>query len=382
MPNIAILGSTGSIGTQTLQVLDRLPNYKVFGLSARSKVTLLSEQVEKYQAKVAVVDLASDVNTLMASSNASVYYGEAGLCELASHPDVDIVVVALVGSAGLKPTLAALEAGKRVALANKETLVIAGHHVMKYRNQIIPIDSEHNAIWQCLDGKNRDDVASIILTASGGPFYNSQNDLSKVTVAQALKHPNWDMGGKITIDSASMMNKGLEVIEAHWLFGMDYDSIEVIIHPQSLIHSMVRFIDGSILAQLATTDMRLPIQYALTYPATLPSQVSPVNLWELPNLTFQKPDLVRFPCLSLAYHGGKIGGTMPTVLNGANEIAVSMFLSDQIRFTDIPRIIENTMANHQPILHPTINEILAYDQTSRIEALEFATILKGRMKNI
>ncbi|NLM26059.1 MAG: 1-deoxy-D-xylulose-5-phosphate reductoisomerase [Firmicutes bacterium] len=380
MLNIAILGSTGSIGTQTLEVIKHLPDCQVFGLSANSNVALLKEQINIHQPKMVVIGDQSKVKELGKCSGVSISAGNDGLCELASHPEVDLVVVALVGAAGLQPTIAALQAGKRVALANKETLVAGGHLVMEYREQLIPIDSEHSAIWQCLDGKNISEVKEIILTASGGPFLNYTGELAKVTVMQALKHPNWDMGGKITIDSATLMNKGLEVIEAHWLFGFDYDKIEVVIHPQSIIHSMVRFCDGTIIAQLGTTDMRLPIQYALTYPQIKPSIVPDLDLTKLSELTFAKPDLERFPCLKLAYQAGKIGGTLPTVMNAANEIAVELFMQEKISFTAIPQLIEMVMEEHQPIFNPTLNEILEIDISAREAAMKVANQLKGRMK--
>lgn len=373
MINVAILGSTGSIGTQTLQVIESLPDYQVFGISGNQNAQLLAEQSKRYNPEYVVVGDSTKVGQLSQAINGQVMSGVDGLCELASHPDVDIVVVAIVGAAGLLPTLAALEAGKVVALSNKETLVAGGHLVMKYRSKIIPIDSEHSAIWQCLDGKNKDEVDSLILTASGGPFRKHPQDLSHVTVAQALKHPNWDMGGKITIDSATLMNKGLEVIEAHWLFDISYDQIEVIVHPQSIIHSMVRFKDGSIIAQMATTDMRLPIQYALTYPNIEKSIVEPLDLSSLPDLTFERHDSVRFPALKLAYQAGEIGGTMPTVLNAANEVAVEMFMKKRILFTDIPIIITEVMNQHQPIHQPTVSQILKADQETR------AAFKKGRI---
>lgn len=382
MLKIAILGSTGSIGTQTLQVLDNLPNFQVFGLSAHSNTELLAEQIAIYQPKLAILEDRTKALKLEKEVGIPVLSGLDGLCELASHPEVDIVVVSLVGAAGLKPTLAALEAGKRVALANKETLVAGGHLVMKYREQLIPIDSEHNAIWQCLDGKNQEEVKSLILTASGGPFHKQPDDLGTVTLQQALKHPNWDMGGKITIDSATLMNKGLEVIEAHWLFDVGYDNIEVIIHPQSIIHSMVRFCDGSIIAQMGTTDMRLPIQYALTYPRVLPSVVPDLELAGLGSLTFDEPDTARFPCLRLAYDAGRIGGSMPAVMNAANEVAVNFFMQEQINFIEIPEVIEIVMNEHKPIFDVSLSEILELDLTAREAATTVANRLMGRMNKV
>ncbi len=381
MPNIAILGSTGSIGTQTLQVLNDLPDYQVFGISAHKNLGLLQEQIHKYKPNIAVINGKEDVHLLKKGVDIPIWVGEDGLCELASHPSVDVVVIALVGAAGLKPTLAALSAGKKVALANKESLVAGGHLVMKYDKQLIPIDSEHSALWQCLDGRNPDEVHSLILTASGGPFHTFAGDLSKVTVEAALKHPNWDMGGKITIDSATLMNKGLEVIEAHWLFGRDYEDIQVVIHPQSIIHSMVRFRDGSILAQMATTDMQLPIQYALTYPNMKTGSVPHLDLWNLPDLTFSKPDINRFPCLALAYKAGRVGGTLPTVMNAANEVAVAAFIQRQLGFSQIPNVIEEVMSKHKPIDNPSLSQILAYDQEARLMANDLCVRLKGRVIN-
>ena len=300
-----------------------------------------------------------------------------GLCELACHEEVDIVVVSIVGSAGLRPTLEALKAGKKIALANKETLVSAGHLVMEYADQIVPIDSEHSALWQCLEGRNKEEVSKLILTASGGPFRNYKGSLEDVTIEQALNHPSWKMGGKITIDSATLMNKGLEVIEAHWFFGTDYDDIEVIIHPQSIVHSLVRFVDGSLIAQLGTTDMRLPIQYALTYPDIRTSIVPELRLEQLGALTFESPDFDRFPCLNLAYQAGRIGGITPTVLNAANEVAVAGFMGGKIGFMDIPRIVEKCLADHEKLDSPSLEEILAIDQETRVKAQEFVDT--GRM---
>ncbi|HHT37308.1 MAG: 1-deoxy-D-xylulose-5-phosphate reductoisomerase [Candidatus Wallacebacter cryptica] len=378
MINVAILGSTGSIGTQTLDVLKNLPGFRVYGLSAYRSIEKLSEQISEYIPQKVVVNDPEAAKQLKQKYNIETASGREGLIELASDPEVDVVVMALVGFAGLEPTIAALEAGKKVALANKETLVVGGHLVMEHRSQIIPIDSEHSAIWQIMDGKNPQDIDAVILTASGGPFLSEPEDLSQVTVDQALKHPTWNMGGKITIDSATLMNKGLEVIEAHWLFNLDYDKIEVIIHPQSIIHSMVRFRDGSVLAQLGPADMRMPIQYALTYPRTVESQVSALDFSKLTALTFSDCDSQRFPCLELAYQAGRIGGTMTTVLNAANEVAVNLFLKNKICFTHIPEIVQSAMNKHSPVMQPSLAELIAVDREARAHALRISEIL-GRM---
>ena len=378
MINVAILGSTGSIGTQTLDVLKNLPGFRVYGLSAYRSIEKLSEQISEYIPQKVVVNDPEAAKQLKQKYNIETASGREGLIELASDPEVDVVVMALVGFAGLEPTIAALEAGKKVALANKETLVVGGHLVMEHRSQIIPIDSEHSAIWQIMDGKNPQDIDAVILTASGGPFLSEPEDLSQVTVDQALKHPTWNMGGKITIDSATLMNKGLEVIEAHWLFNLDYDKIEVIIHPQSIIHSMVRFRDGSVLAQLGPADMRMPIQYALTYPRTVESQVSALDFSKLTALTFSDCDSQRFPCLELAYQAGRIGGTMTTVLNAANEVAVNLLLKNKICFTHIPEIVQSAMNKHSPVMQPSLAELIAVDREARAHALRISEIL-GRM---
>jgi len=371
MVNVAILGSTGSIGTQTMQVLDNLPDYRVYGISGHRNIDKLREQIQKHQPKVVVVGEES-MKEALANYDVQVLYGDEGLLQLAADPNVDLVVSALVGFSGLAPTLAALQAGKRVALANKESLVVGGHLVMQYRSQVIPIDSEHSAIWQILDGKDVRNIDAIILTASGGPFRDYSGDLSKVTVEQALQHPTWRMGGKITIDSATLMNKGLEVIEAHWLFNVSYDQIEVVIHPQSIIHSMVRFIDGSIMAQMSTTDMRLPIQYAITYPRIIDSPVPKLDLLSLHALTFQAYDPLRFPCLDLAYTAGKIGGTMPAVLNAANEVAVNLFMHQKIAFTDISLLIHEVMQQHQPIKEPSLEELICVDHKARLDTMRLS----------
>lgn len=383
MPNIAILGSTGSIGTQTLEVIRSLGGeYRIFGLSAGCNIDLLQQQIFEYCPQLAVLSSQACATQLAGNVSIPILAGVDGLCELATHPEVDIVVVSVVGSAGLIPTLAALRAGKRVLLANKETLVVGGHLVMEYKSQLIPIDSEHNAIWQCLEGTSPDEVASLVLTASGGPFRQTNDSLAKVTVSEALNHPSWKMGGKITIDSATLMNKGLEVIEAHWLFDMPYDKIEVIVHPQSIIHSLVRFVDGSLLAQMATTDMRLPIQYALTYPRMCPSMVKPLRLEELGQLSFEAPRWDRFPCLGLAFQAGRIGGTMPLVLNAANEVAVEAFLRGNLGFMDIPRLVEKALEKHTVQPNPSLDLIWSLDQEIRAEVEGWVSQIRGRMVSV
>jgi 1-deoxy-D-xylulose-5-phosphate reductoisomerase len=354
MKKISILGSTGSIGTQTLDIVAHAPElFKVVGLSAGSNVDLLIEQARQF--KPAIVCLGSkelaDAARLHVPSGTRVVYGEEGLIETASHTDADIVVTAIVGSRGLPATLAAINAGKTIGLANKETLVTAGHLVMERAKQrgvaILPIDSEHSAIFQCLNGEKRESIKQITLTASGGSFRDrSREQLEGVTVTEALNHPNWSMGAKITIDSATMVNKGLEVIEAKWLFGVTYDQIDVIIHPESIIHSYVEFSDHSVIAQMGLPDMRVPIQYALTYPDRVATPTNRLNLAEIGKLHFREMDFVRFPLLRLAFDSGRLGGSAPAVFNAANEIAVARFLNGEVNFLDIERIVESTVSRH------------------------------------
>ncbi|HKM17345.1 MAG: 1-deoxy-D-xylulose-5-phosphate reductoisomerase [Firmicutes bacterium] len=369
MINVAILGSTGSIGTQTLQVIQHLTGYRVYGLSAYRDIAGLARQIKNCQPQIVVVSDRDSARQLGNRFNIKTAHGEAGLLELAADPNVDIVVVAVVGFAALAPTLRALQAGKKVALASKEALVAGGHLLAPYRSQIMPIDSEHSALWQILDGKNSETVESAILTASGGPFLYEPKDLSRVTVEQALKHPTWQMGGKITVDSATLMNKGLEIIEAHWLFSLGYDQIDVVIHPQSIVHSMVRFVDGSVLAQMAVADMRLPIQRALTYPKIGKSLVSRLDLASLPELTFMRYNPERFPCLELAVTAGKTGGSMPAALNAANEVAVNSFLEGRVAFTDIAEIVKEVIDKHQLVLDPDLAQLAAADEHARATAL-------------
>ena len=368
---LAVLGSTGSIGQQTLDVVRALPHrFRIIGLAAGKNIALLSKQVSEFKPRfVCYQDKKVSAHLL------------DGECELLSPediarlPQVDMVVIATSGKSGLSPTLAAVKAGKTVALANKESLVMAGEIITKEmkrnRAQILPIDSEHSAIWQCLRGETQKAV-KLILTASGGPFHGySSAQLEGVTAEQALKHPSWQMGKKVTIDSATLMNKGLEVIEARWLFNVPFDNIKVIIHPQSIIHSMVEFIDGSVKAQLSYPDMRLPIQYALSYPERLPNPQLPQLNWRtINNLTFEPPDFDTFACLRLAIEAGKKGGTYPAVLCAADEVAVDLFLSQRIKFTDIAHLVEQTLEQHQSIAHPTLEEIMAADDWARQKVLE------------
>jgi len=367
---IAILGSTGSIGTQTLDVIDGMrEQFEVVALAAGRNVELLSEQVRKFRPNMvscadesAARELKERLGEL--ASAVQIEYGGQGLIQAAARSGADMLITALVGSVGLAPTLAAIDAGVAIGLANKETLISAGHLVMERarRNNvpIIPIDSEHSAIFQCLNGEQRSAVKRIILTASGGSFRDkSREELKNVTVEQALRHPNWSMGAKITIDSATMVNKGLEVIEAHWLFDLDYDRIEVVLHPESIVHSMVEFVDTSIIAQLGNPDMRVPIQYALTYPNRMRGSYRPLDLVQAGALHFFKMDERRFPCIRMAYDAGRCGGTMPTVFSAANEVAVARFLNGQIAFLQIEDIIEEVMSRHDPIRNPALEDILA-----------------------
>jgi len=371
---LAILGSTGSIGQQALDVVRALPDkFRIVGLAAARNTDLLAKQVNEFKPKFVYYPITHD--TAIYSRLAEVEYELLSLEDIARHSQVDMVVIAISGSAGLSPTLAAVKAGKNVALANKESLVMAGEIIIKEaglnKARILPVDSEHSAIWQCLSNE-RQGVAQLILTASGGPFYRySPLQLKEVTPEQALKHPSWQMGRKITIDSATLMNKGLEIIEAHWLFDMPFDNIKVLIHPQSIIHSMVEFVDGSIKAQLSYPDMRLPIQYALSYPERLPNPQLPKLDWShISRLTLEEPDLNSFPCLKLAIEAGKEGGTYPAVLCAADEVAVELFLSQHIRFVDIPRFIEQVLAQHRAIAHPTTEEIIAADAYARERVLQ------------
>lgn len=370
---IAVLGSTGSVGTQTLDVIAHDPeSYSVEGLAAGTNAALLIEQIKRFAPKkvsVATKELAEQVR-LEAGSQTEVYYGPEGLLEIAAGTDAELVVTAVVGSQGLKPTLAAIEAGKTVGLANKETLVTAGHLVSALARErnvpILPIDSEHSAVFQCLNGEQRSEVSKIILTASGGSFRDrTRAELAAVTVEDALRHPNWSMGSKITIDSATMVNKGLEVIEARWLFDMPYDQIEVLLHPESIIHSMVEFADFSVMAQLGNPDMRVPIQYALTYPHRKPSPTKPLRLAEIGMLRFRPMDFERYPCLRMAYECGRAGGTATTVFNAANEIAVARFLRGEIPFLEIEDVIARVLDRHLVQPSPGLEQIEEADAWAR-----------------
>ncbi|REK67339.1 MULTISPECIES: 1-deoxy-D-xylulose-5-phosphate reductoisomerase [Cohnella] len=376
MMKLAVLGSTGSIGSQTLDVVSRDPGrYEITGLAAGTNVGLLLEQAKRWKPKVVSVatkELAEQIRIDLPPGT-RVAYGEQGLIEVAAESGADFAMCALIGSVGLKSTLAAIDAGVSIGLANKETLVTAGHIVMKRAADkgvaIYPIDSEHSAIFQCLNGEDRRAVKRLILTASGGSFRDrTRDELASVTVEDALKHPNWSMGAKITIDSATMVNKGLEVIEAHWLFDLPYDKIEVVLHPESIVHSMVEFADTSVIAQLGNPDMRVPIQYALTYPQRQPSPASPLDLVKAGALHFREMDFARYPCLRMAYEAGRAGGTAPTVFNAANEVAVARFLKGEIPFLAIETIIERLLAKHAATADPDLDAILAVDAQTRAEA--------------
>lgn len=374
MKKISILGSTGSIGTQAIDVIKNL-KMEVLGLTAHSNIELLEKQIYELQPQlVAVTDekkaleLQSRLRTNLIKTR--VVSGIEGLIEVATLEEIDIVLTSIVGMVGLRPTVAAIKAGKHIALANKETLVTAGEIIMplakKQDVMIYPVDSEHSAIFQCLQGNNASEVEKILLTASGGPFRGKTiNELENVTLGDALNHPNWSMGKKITIDSATLMNKGLEVIEAKWLFDMDVKDIEVVVHSQSIIHSMVLYQDGSYVAQLGQPDMRVPIQYALTYPKRMKNTFPRLDFTELKDLTFEKPDDVTFPCLKLAFDALALKGTQPTVLNAANEEAVNLFLNDRCSFLNIPEIIHQSMEAHRNILKPTIDDILEVEEWTR-----------------
>jgi 1-deoxy-D-xylulose-5-phosphate reductoisomerase len=382
---IAILGSTGSIGRSALAVVDAHPaRLRVAGLAAGDNASLLAEQIERYRPHVAAIASAAGLDRLQAalgSSPTAVASGPEGLVAVATHPDVDIVICASAGTAGLEAVLAAIEAGKTIALANKEVLVMAGALVTAAARRrgvaILPVDSEHNAIHQCLHGRNPSEVRRLVLTASGGPFRElTQRDLERVRPEAALKHPTWQMGRKITIDSATLMNKGLEVIEAHWLFGVDAERIDVLIHPQSIVHSMVELTDGSVIAQLGVTDMRLPIQYACSYPDRWETQLPTLDLVRAGRLEFHQPAHDRFPCLALAYRALRAGGTVPVVLNAANEVAVETFLDGKLGFTAIPRVIQKTMDAHQVEPVSTIETVRRVDRWAREQALDEARALE------
>ncbi len=373
MPKVTIIGSTGSIGVQALEVINQLgPQWKIEGLAAGNNYQSLKQQCLFYQPpKTALYDEAGAevLREELRDHKIEVLSGEEGVNHLSSHPETDIVLISSVGFSGFLPTLSALKAGKKVALANKEALVVGGELLSKlvpnFREQIVPVDSEHSAVFQCLYGQHQEGVRKITLTASGGPFKDKTwPQLQQVTPAQALKHPNWNMGDRITIDSATLMNKGFEVLEASWLFEIGLDALEVTIHPQSIIHSMVEFLDGSVLAQLGNPDMRIPIQYSLTHPDRAPNDFPTLDLTKQ-QLTFEAPDYQRFPCLNLAYQAGKIGGTMPACLNAADELAVEYFLKGKISFTDIPKLIKISMEKHHHVTDPNLDDIIEADKITR-----------------
>ena len=370
MKKIGILGSTGSIGTQTLEIVRDNKDLEVMVLTAGSNVDLLEAQIREFQPKLACLsteEAAQELRGRIGDLPVKVVSGMEGMMEAAVYPGMEILVTAVVGMIGIRPTIAAIEEGIDIALANKETLVTAGHLIMPLAKEkgvnILPVDSEHSAIFQCLNGEKRAQVDKILITASGGPFRGrKREDLEKVTVADALKHPNWAMGRKITIDSATLANKGLEVIEAKWLFDVDFDDIEVVVQPQSIIHSMVQFKDGGVMAQLGTPDMRLPIQYALYYPDRLPLSGDRLDFAALKSITFEAPDMETFRGLALAFEAGRCGGSMPTAFNAANEKAVAMFLDGKIPFLAIWEMIEYCMKEHTYKEHPSLEEILATEQ--------------------
>lgn len=371
MRKIAILGSTGSIGTQTLEVVRNYSeDLQVTALAANSNITLLEKQIREFHPELVAVwkeENAAKLRTMVADLSVRIVSGMDGLLEVAVQPQSDILVTAIVGMIGIRPTIAAIRAGKDIALANKETLVTAGHIIIplakEYHVDILPVDSEHSAIFQCLNGEDRRTIHKILLTASGGPFRGrSRKELEQVTLADALKHPNWSMGRKITIDSASMVNKGLEVMEAKWLFGVEMQDVEVVVQPQSVIHSMVEFNDGAVIAQLGTPDMKLPIQYALLYPERRYLPGKRLDFAQLASIQFEKPDMEVFRGLKMAYEVGTQGGTMPTVFNAANEYAVACFLEEKIRFLEIYDIIESCLEAHQKKEAPSVEEILDAEQ--------------------
>lgn len=370
MKKIAILGSTGSIGTQTLEVARENGDIQVLGLAAGNNIKLLETQIREFKPRLVAVwkeEKAKELRELVKDLEVKVVYGMEGLLEVARMEETEILVTAIVGMIGIRPTIEAIKAGKDIALANKETLVTAGHIIMplakEHKVSILPVDSEHSAIFQSLQGNQRGELHKILLTASGGPFRGKKReDLMNIQVEDALKHPNWEMGRKITIDSSTLVNKGLEVIEAKWLFDVDIEQIQVVVHPQSIIHSMVEYVDGAIIAELGTPDMKLPIQYALYYPERRFLPGERVDFYTLSQLTFEKPDLDTFYGLRLAFEAGKAGGSLPTVYNAANELAVSKFLERKIGYLQIPEIIETCMAAHKNILNPSVEEILQTEQ--------------------
>ena len=372
MRRISILGSTGSIGTQTLDVIREHKDICVVGLSCGGNIDLLEKQIREFSPKCVCVskeENAKELKRRITDLDVKVLYGMEGLIEVATIPEIDMVVTAIVGMVGIRPTIAAIEAGKHIALANKETLVTAGHIIMPlakaHQVSILPVDSEHSSIFQSIHGERQNKISKILLTASGGPFRGKKrSELSNIQVEDALKHPNWAMGRKITIDSSTMVNKGLEVMEAKWLFEVELPQIQVVVHPQSVIHSGVEFVDGAVIAQLGTPDMRLPIQYALYYPDRKPLSGKPLDLFEIANLTFEKPDLDTFKGLALAYTAMEKGGNIPTIYNAANEAAVARFLNREIAYLEIPEIIEAAMSEVAFVANPSLDEVLQTEQAT------------------
>ena len=379
MKKIAILGSTGSIGTQTLEVARNNGDLEITALAAGSNIDLLERQIREFRPPLAAVwteEKAKELRIRTADLDVKIVSGMEGLLEVAAQPESEILVTAIVGMIGIRPTIAAMKAGKDIALANKETLVTAGHIIMSLAKEkgirILPVDSEHSAIFQCLNGENRVQLKKILLTASGGPFRGKKKEeLKNVQVEDALKHPNWHMGRKITIDSATLVNKGLEMMEARWLFGVEPDNIQIVVQPKSIIHSMVEFVDGAVIAQLGTPDMKLPIQYALYYPERRYLPRDRLDFWTLGQITFEKPDMENFPGLRLAFDAAAAGGSLPTVYNAANERAVALFLEKKIGFLEIPEIIQSCMEAHRVIPDPTVEQILETEE-------ETYEMIKGR----
>lgn len=379
MKKIAILGSTGSIGTQTLEVARNNGDLEITALAAGSNIDLLERQIREFRPPLAAVwteEKAKELRIRTADLDVKIVSGMEGLLEVAAQPESEILVTAIVGMIGIRPTIAAMKAGKDIALANKETLVTAGHIIMPLAKEkgvrILPVDSEHSAIFQCLNGENRVQLKKILLTASGGPFRGKKKEeLKNVQVEDALKHPNWHMGRKITIDSATLVNKGLEMMEARWLFGVEPDNIQIVVQPKSITHSMVEFVDGAVIAQLGTPDMKLPIQYALYYPERRYLPGDRLDFWTLGQITFEKPDMENFPGLRLAFDAAAAGGSLPTVYNAANERAVAMFLEKKIGFLEIPEIIQSCMEAHRVIPDPTVEQILETEE-------ETYEMIKGR----
>ena len=389
MKAITLLGSTGSIGTQTLDIVQQYPDqFRLVGIAARRNVELLAAQVRQFKPEIVAICAEDKLDELKAAiadldPQPIIVSGEQGVAEVARYGDAEAVVTGIVGCAGLLPTIAAIKAGKDIALANKETLIAGGPVVLplvqEHNVKLLPADSEHSAIFQCLQGVPEGGLRRILLTASGGAFRDwPVEKLPTVKVADALKHPNWSMGPKITIDSATLMNKGLEVIEAHYLFGMDYDHIDIVIHPQSIIHSLIELQDTSVLAQLGWPDMRLPLLYALSWPERLYTDWEPLDLVKAGSLTFREPDHHKYPCMNLAYAAGRAGGSMPAVLNAANEQAVALFIDEQIQFLDIPKVIEAVCDRHQADNRdtPTLEDILHYDRWARQEAIAVSQTLE------